>query len=83
MHNLGRLLRICVLIGVFAVPAVAPAAPVVVDRGPGIGRPPKACPGHKHKAFGRLSYAFGSKRPTLTPRHTSLPCPAGPLPPGY
>jgi hypothetical protein len=146
MHNLGRLLRICVFIGVFAVPAVAPAAPgpntvyaitclqetfkpkqITVACGDGAVRVsklkwtswsttqaqasgvyqvdrcnpdcasgatqsfpvkitlsrPKACPGHKHKAFGRLSYTFGSKRPKPTPRHTSLPCPAGPLPPGY
>lgn len=146
MHNMGRLLRICALIGVFALPAVALAAPgprtvyainclqekfkpakitvscvdgtvrvsklewtswssteahasgvYQVDRcSPSCasGRTrsfpvkitlsrPKACPGHKHKAFGRLSYTFGTKRPKPTPRHTSLPCPTGPLPPGY
>ncbi|HET7051648.1 MAG TPA: hypothetical protein VFI54_25485 [Solirubrobacteraceae bacterium] len=44
---------------------------------------PKSCPGHKHKAFGRLSYAFGAKHPKPTPRRVSLPCPTGPLPPGY
>ncbi|HEX4672093.1 MAG TPA: hypothetical protein VH279_07480 [Solirubrobacteraceae bacterium] len=44
---------------------------------------PKTCLGHKHRAFGRLSYAFGAKRPNPTPGHTSLPCPTGPLPPGY
>jgi hypothetical protein len=44
---------------------------------------PKSCPGHKHKAFGRLSYAFGAKHPKPTPRRISLPCPTGPLPPGY
>ena len=146
MHNLGRLLRICVFIGVFAVPAVAPAAPgpntvyaitclqetfkpkqITVACGDGAVRVsklkwtswsttqaqasgvyqvdrcnpdcasgatqsfpvkitlsrPKTCSGRKHKAFGRLSYAFGSEHPKPTPRQTSLPCPTAPLPPGY
>ena len=124
MHNIGRLLRICALIGVIAVPAVALAAPgpktvyainclqeqfkpkqITVACGDGTVRVsklkwtswsssqanasgvyqvnkckpdcasghtqsfpvkitlsrPKTCPGRKHKAFGRLSYAFGAK----------------------
>lgn len=146
MRNMGRLLRICVLIGVIAAPAVALAAPgpktvyainclqekfkpkqITVACGDGavsvsklkwtswsrtqaqasgvyqvnsckpdcaaghersfpvtitLSRP-KTCPGRKHKAFGRLSYKFGASRPKPTPAHTSLPCPTGPLPPGY
>jgi hypothetical protein len=146
MHKIGRLLRISVLIGVIAVPAVALAAPgpktvfainclqeqfkpkqITIACGDGAVRVsklewtswsssqakasgvykvdkcnpdcasgrtqsfpvkitlsrPKTCPGHKHKAFGRLSYAFGAKHPKPTPRRVSLPCPTGPLPPGY
>ena len=128
MHNIRRILRTSMLIAVFAVPAVALAAPgpktvfaitclqekykptqITVACADGTVRVsqvnrcnpdcaaghtgsfpvtitlsrPKACPGRKHKAFGRLSYAFGSNHPRPTPRHTSLPCPEGPLPPGY
>lgn len=146
MHNLRRLLRACVVMGVIAVPAVALAAPgpntvyainclqeqfkpkqITVACGDGTVRVsklnwtswsssqakasgvyrvnkcnpdcasghtqsfpvkitlsrPKTCPGRKHKAFGRLAYAFGSKHPKPTPRSISLPCPMGPLPPGY
>ena|SRR5438105_5683942 len=146
MHNIGRLLRISVLIGAIAVPAVALAAPapktvfainclqeqfkpkqITIACGDGAVRVsklewtswsssqakasgvykvdkcnpdcasgrtqsfpvkitlsrPKTCPGHKHKAFGRLSYAFGAKHPKPTPRRVSLPCPTGPLPPVY
>ena len=146
MHNIGRLLRTCLFIGVLAVPAVALAAPgpktvfaitclqerykpaqITIACGDGtvsvaklkwtswsstqakasgvyrvnkcnpdcasghtqsfpvqitLSRP-KTCAGRKHKAFGRLSYAFGSEHPKPTPRRTSLPCPTGPLPPGY
>jgi hypothetical protein len=146
MHNIGRLLRTGVIIGVLAVPAVALASPgpktvyaitclqetfkpkqITVACGDGTVRVsklkwtswsttqarasgvyqvnkckpdcasgrtqsfpvkitlsrPKTCPGRKHKAFGRLSYAFGAKHPKPSPRRTSLPCPEGPLPPGY
>jgi hypothetical protein len=146
MHNIRWVLRICALIGVIAVPAVALAAPgpktvyaitclqerykpkqitiacvdgtVKVtklkwsswsstsaqasgvyevnkcdpDCAAGHARSfpvkitlsrPKTCPGHQHRAFGRVSYAFGARHPKPTPRHTSLPCPAAPLPPGY
>jgi hypothetical protein len=146
VHNIRRLLRFSVLIGVIAVPTVALAAPgprtvyaitclqetykpkqitvSCVDgtvkvanlkwtswsstqaQASGVYRVnkcnpdcaagntksfpvkitlsrPKTCPGRKHKAFGRVSYAFGAKHPRPTPRHTSLPCPTGPLPPGY
>ena len=146
MHNIGRLLRTCLIAGLLAVPAVALAAPgpktvyaitclretykpkqITVACGDGTVRVsklkwtswsstqanasgvylvnkcnpdcasgrtqsfpvkitlsrPKSCPGRKHKAFGRLSYTFGSKHPKPTPSRTSLPCPAGPLPPGY
>jgi hypothetical protein len=146
MHNIGRLLRISVVIGVIAVPAVALAAPgrktvfainclqeqfkpkqITIACGDGTVRVsklkwtswsssqakasgvykvdkcnpdcasgrtqsfpvkitlsrPKTCPGHTHNAFGRLSYAFGAKHPKPTPGHVSLPCPTGPLPPGY
>jgi hypothetical protein len=146
MHNIRRLLRVSLVIGVIVVPAVALAAPgpktvyaitclqekfkptqITVACADGTVRVsklkwtswsstqakatgvyqinrcnpdcatghtrsypvtitlsrPKACPGRKHKAFGRLSYAFGAKRPKPIPNHVSLPCPTGPLPPGY
>lgn len=146
MHNIGRLFRTCLIVGLLAVPAVAFAAPgpktvyaitclqetykpkqITVACGDGTVRVsklkwtswsstqakasgvyqvnkcnpdcasgatksfpvtitlsrPKSCSGRKHKAFGRLSYTFGSKHPKPTPQGTSLPCPTGPLPPGY
>jgi hypothetical protein len=146
MHNIRRLLKVSVLLGAIAVPAVALAAPgpktvyaitclqetykpkqITIACGDGTVRvsklkwtswslteakatgvyqvnkcnpdcasghttsfpvtitlsKPKTCSGRKHKAFGRMSYAFGSNHPKPTPRRTSLPCPAGPLPPGY
>jgi hypothetical protein len=39
---------------------------------------PKSCPRHAHRAFGRVTYAFGASRPKPTPKRTSLPCPPAP-----
>jgi hypothetical protein len=141
ISDVGRLLRICVLIAVGAVPAVALAAPgpqtvyaincfqeklkpkqITIACGDGAVRlsklkwsswsrsqaqatglyevnkcnpscaggrfqsfpvsiglsKPKTCPRHAHKAFGRVTFTFGSSRPSPAPGHTSLRCPPAP-----